>query len=78
MNEYARTKSLTDSGRCNLVKILVAHMTGEHGYVYASNTEVDKEVFEFLLKKQDIYTPKSDSLPSMVQNNTPLLAKGVI
>lgn len=32
INEYARTKSLTDSRRHDMVKILVAHMTSEHGY----------------------------------------------
>ncbi|CAJ1048213.1 uncharacterized protein LOC115584563 isoform X3, partial [Xyrichtys novacula] len=32
LNEYARAKSLTDSRRRDLVKILVAHMTSEHGY----------------------------------------------
>lgn len=32
INEYARTKSLTDSRRRDMVKILVAHMTSEHGY----------------------------------------------
>uniref|UniRef100_A0A8P4G284 Uncharacterized protein n=1 Tax=Dicentrarchus labrax TaxID=13489 RepID=A0A8P4G284_DICLA len=31
MNEYARTKSLTDSRRQDMVKILVAHVTNEHG-----------------------------------------------
>lgn len=31
MNEYARTKYLSDSRRRDLVKILVAHMTNEHG-----------------------------------------------
>ncbi|XP_035534981.1 trace amine-associated receptor 1-like [Morone saxatilis] len=31
INEYARTKSLTDSRRRDMVKILVAHMTSEHG-----------------------------------------------
>ncbi|XP_032386248.1 uncharacterized protein LOC116698425 [Etheostoma spectabile] len=31
LNEYARTKSLTDSRRRDMVKILVAHMTSEHG-----------------------------------------------
>ncbi|KAM6929555.1 uncharacterized protein PEZ65_008774 [Lycodopsis pacificus] len=31
MNEYARTKSLTDARRRDMVKILVAHMTSEHG-----------------------------------------------
>ncbi|XP_059189007.1 uncharacterized protein LOC131971514 [Centropristis striata] len=31
MNEYARTKCLSDSRRRDLVKILVAHMTKEHG-----------------------------------------------
>ncbi|XP_038823645.1 uncharacterized protein LOC120023664 [Salvelinus namaycush] len=31
MNEYARTKSLTDSRRRDMVKILVAQMTSEHG-----------------------------------------------
>ncbi|XP_078793150.1 uncharacterized protein LOC144987732 [Oryzias latipes] len=31
INEYARTKSLTDSRRRDMVKILVAHMTAEHG-----------------------------------------------
>ena len=34
MNEYARTKSPTDSRRRDMVKIVVGHMTGEHGYVY--------------------------------------------
>lgn len=33
INEYAQTKSLTDSRRRDMVKILVAHMTSEHGYV---------------------------------------------
>lgn len=32
LNEYARTKSLTDSRRRDMVKMLVAHMTSEHGY----------------------------------------------
>ncbi|XP_033989913.1 uncharacterized protein LOC117485465 [Trematomus bernacchii] len=31
MNEYARTKSLTDSRRRDMVKILVAQMTSDHG-----------------------------------------------
>ncbi|XP_048121862.1 uncharacterized protein LOC125309177 [Alosa alosa] len=31
MNEYARTKCLSDSRRRDMVKILVAHMTNEHG-----------------------------------------------
>ncbi|XP_034733372.1 uncharacterized protein LOC117948042 [Etheostoma cragini] len=31
LNEYARTKTLTDSRRRDMVKILVAHMTSEHG-----------------------------------------------
>ncbi|XP_005464402.1 uncharacterized protein LOC100708577 [Oreochromis niloticus] len=31
INEYARTKSLTDSRRRDMVKILVAQMTSEHG-----------------------------------------------
>lgn len=31
MNEYARTKILTDSRRRDMVKILVAQMTSEHG-----------------------------------------------
>ncbi|XP_024863938.1 uncharacterized protein LOC108242108 [Kryptolebias marmoratus] len=31
INEYARTKSLTDTRRRDMVKILVAHMTSEHG-----------------------------------------------
>ncbi|XP_030576815.1 uncharacterized protein LOC115773972 [Archocentrus centrarchus] len=31
INEYAQTKSLTDSRRRDMVKILVAHMTSEHG-----------------------------------------------
>lgn len=33
MNEYARTKSLTDGKRRDMVKILVAQMTSEHGYM---------------------------------------------
>lgn len=33
MYEYVRTKSLTDSRRRDMVKILVARMTSEHGYV---------------------------------------------
>lgn len=33
MNEYARTKSLTDSRIRDMVKILVAQMTSEHGYM---------------------------------------------
>lgn len=33
VNEYARTKSLTDGRRRDMVKILVAHMTSEHGCV---------------------------------------------
>jgi len=32
INEYARTKSLTDSRRRDMVKILVAQITSEHGY----------------------------------------------
>ncbi|XP_030277920.1 uncharacterized protein LOC115584563 isoform X2 [Sparus aurata] len=31
LNDYAQTKSLTDSRRRDMVKILVAHMTSEHG-----------------------------------------------
>ncbi|XP_037312876.2 uncharacterized protein LOC119200255 isoform X2 [Pungitius pungitius] len=31
LNEYARTKSVTDGRRRDMVKILVAHMTSEHG-----------------------------------------------
>ncbi|XP_035769115.1 uncharacterized protein LOC118455169 [Neolamprologus brichardi] len=31
INDYAQTKSLTDSRRRDMVKILVAHMTSEHG-----------------------------------------------
>ena len=31
MNEYARTKYLTDGRRRDMVKILVAHMINEHG-----------------------------------------------
>lgn len=34
MNEYARTKSLTDARRRDMVKILVAQMTSDHGYVF--------------------------------------------
>ena len=33
LTEYARKKSLTDSRRRDMVKILVAHMASEHGYV---------------------------------------------
>ncbi|XP_072564698.1 uncharacterized protein [Paramormyrops kingsleyae] len=31
INEYARTKSLSDARRRDMVKILVAHLTNEHG-----------------------------------------------
>ena len=33
ISEYNRTKSLTDARRRDMVKILVAHMASEHGYV---------------------------------------------
>ena len=33
ITEYNRTKSLTDTRRRDMVKILVAHMASEHGYV---------------------------------------------
>ncbi|KAF4101568.1 hypothetical protein G5714_018000 [Onychostoma macrolepis] len=31
INEYARTKGLSDARRCDMVKILVANLTNEHG-----------------------------------------------